>query len=153
MKIYNRRDFNAGLLFIALGVFFGGYATDYGMGTGQRMGPGYFPFILAAIMTLLGAIVLVMAFLPAEKQDPPEATDWRGLGLVLGSVLLFALAIPYAGFLISVIGLVFVAAMASSESKRLETVFLAVALMVLSVGVFSYGLELQFPVLPPVFTQ
>lgn len=153
MKIHNRRDFNAGLLFLGIGVFFGAYATDYGMGTGQNMGPGYFPFILAAIMVILGAIVLIMAFLPAEKQDPPEPTDWRGLGLVLGSVLLFAVALPYAGFLISVIGLVSVAAMASDESKRLETVFLALALMVLSVAVFSYGLEMQFPVFPPVFTR
>lgn len=153
MKIYNKRDFNAGLLFLAVALFFGVYSQDYSMGTATRMGPGYFPTLLAIILGLLGLIVLVMAFLKAETQEPPESTDWRGMGLVLASVLLFGLILPYGGFLIAVTVLVFLSATASQESKKVETVILATALAVLGVVVFGYGLELQFPVLPPIFTQ
>lgn len=153
MKIYNKRDFNAGLMFLAVALFFGFYAQDYSMGTATRMGPGYFPTLLAVIMGLLGLIVLGMAFLKVEEQEPPEPTDWHGMGLILASVLLFGLTLPYAGFLIAVFVLVGLSATASDESKRKETVVLAAALAVLGVTVFGYGLELQFPVLPPMLTN
>jgi hypothetical protein len=153
MKIHNRRDFNAGLMFIVIGLFFLVYAQDYSMGTANRMGPAFFPTMLSGIMLLLGLIVLVMAFLPVEEQEPPPPTDWRGFGLVLAGVFSFAVLLPVAGFLITVLALVGIAAAASHESKKRETVFLATGLVILGVVVFGYGLELQFPILPPFFTR
>ena len=153
MKIYNKRDFNAGLMFIVIGVFFMVYAQEYSMGTANRMGPAFFPTLLAGIMLLLGVTVLVMAFLPVEEQEPPPPTDWRGFGLVLGAILAFAILLPVAGFLLAVLVLVGIAAAASHESKRRETVILALGLVLLGIGVFGYGLELQFPILPPVLTH
>lgn len=153
MKIQNRRDFNAGLMFIVIGVFFGIYSLDYSLGNATRMGPGYFPLLLAIIVGVLGLIVLGMSFVPADAQEPPGPTDWRGIGLILASVLLFGLLLPYAGFLIAVLALVFLSAIGSPESKRKETALLAIGLVVLGISVFGYGLELQFPILPPILTQ
>jgi hypothetical protein len=153
MRIYNRRDFNAGLFFMAIGVYFAIYAQDYSLGTANRMGPGYFPALLAVIMLALGLTVLVMAFLKVEEQEPPEATDWRGLVLVLGAVLAFALLLPVAGFLIAVLALVSLASAASGESKPKEIAALAVALVVFAIAVFGYGLELQFPIIPPLLVD
>ena len=153
MKIQNRRDFNAGLMFLGIGLFFGVYSMDYSLGTATRMGPGYFPLMLAVIMGVLGLIVLVMSFVPADAQEPPGPTDWRGVGLILLSVLLFGLLLPFTGFLIAVLALVFLAAVASDESNMKETALLAIGLLIMGVGVFGYGLELQFPVLPPIFTR
>jgi hypothetical protein len=146
MRIYNRRDFNAGLLFMAIGAYFAIYAQEYSLGTANRMGPGYFP-------TLLAVIVFVMAFLKVEEQEPPEATDWRGILLVLGAVLSFAMLLPIAGFLISVLVLVGLAGAASKESKPKETAILAVALVIFAIAVFGYGLELQFPIIPPMLAN
>ena len=153
MRIYNRRDFYAGIMFVLIGAFFGLYAQDYSMGTANRMGPGYFPTLLSGIMLFLGLMVLIMAFLPKETQEPPEKTDWRGFGLVLVSVGGFALLLPVAGFLIAVCFLVFLAAAASEESNKKETVILAIVLAIVGITVFGYGIELQFPILPPAFTQ
>ena len=153
MRIYNRRDFNAGLLFMAIGAFFGIYARDYSLGTATRMGPGYFPTLLAVIMFALGLIVFVMAFLKAEEQEPPEPTDWRGFGLILGAVFLFSMVLPFAGFIIAVLLLVGLSALASHESKPKETVMLAVAMVIFGLAVFGYGLELQFPVIPTIFSK
>ena len=153
MRIYNRRDFNAGLLFIAIGAYFAIYAQEYSIGTANRMGPGYFPTLLAIIMLALGLIVFVMAFLEAEEQEPPEATDWRGVLLVLGAVLSFALLIPVAGFLIAVLALVGLSAAASKESKPKETALLAVGLVIFGIIVFGFGLELQFPIIPPMLVN
>ena len=153
MKIQNRRDFNAGIMFIVIGLLFGIYSLDYSLGSATRMGPGYFPLLLAIIMGVLGLMVLVMSFAKADAQEPPGSTDWRGIGLILISVLLFGLLLPYAGFLIAVLALVFVSATASHESKRKETVLLAIGLVLLGIGVFGWGLELQFPILPPILTN
>ncbi len=150
MRIYNRRDFNAGLLFIAIGAYFAIYAQEYSIGTANRMGPGYFPALLTVIMLVLGLIVFVMAFLKVKEQESPEATDWRSVLLVLGAVLAFALLLPVAGFLISVLMLVGLSGAASKESKPKEMAILAGALAFLAIGVFGYGLELRFPIVPPM---
>jgi len=72
MKIYNRRDFNAGLMFLAIGLGFGMYSLEYSLGTATRMGPGYFPLMLSIIVGVLGLIVLVMSFIPADESKTKE---------------------------------------------------------------------------------
>lgn len=47
LKIWNRKDFYAGLLFLFFGVVAILEARNYAMGTAARMGAGYFPYILA----------------------------------------------------------------------------------------------------------
>ncbi len=153
MKIHNKRNLYASLLFIAIGAVFATYSQDYPLGNANRMGPGYFPTLLSFILLVLGLIVLAMSFMQRESQEPPEATDWRGLGLVLGAVLLFALMLPHAGFVLSVFALVGVASLAGEESRWWETLLLASVLAALGVGVFGVGLELQFPIWPPVFAD
>jgi hypothetical protein len=61
MKIKNYQDFYAGLMFIIFGGLAAWLSTSYSMGTGARMGPGYFPFWLGIILAALGAITLVKA--------------------------------------------------------------------------------------------
>ena len=46
MNIESQKDFFAGLMFMSLGVAFAWGATFYSIGTGARMGPGYFPLML-----------------------------------------------------------------------------------------------------------
>jgi len=153
MKIHNKRNLNASLLFIAIGALFAVYSQDYPMGTANRMGPGYFPMWLAAILLALGGVVLSMAFIPRESQAPPEPTDWRGLVLVLGAVVLFAVLLPFAGFVVSVFALVGVASLASPESRLKETLVLAAVLAAMGVAVFGVGLELQFSTWPPALVH
>jgi hypothetical protein len=153
MRIHNRCDFNAGILFLLIAAFFAVYATDYSLGTATRMGPGYFPTMLAAIMAILGAITLGMAFSPLDAEDPPGRTDWRGMGLVLSSVLVFAVLLPIAGFLIAVMSLIILSSTASPEFRWKIVLPLATALCTLGYAVFGWGLELQFAIIPPILTR
>jgi hypothetical protein len=153
MRIHNRADFNAGVLFLAIAAFFAIYNLEYPIGTATRMGPGYFPLLLCGIMTLLGVITLAMSLSPKDAEDPPGPTDWRGMGLVLASVFLFAMLLPVAGFLISVMTLVILASTASREFNLKTSLILGVVLVLLGYGVFGYGLELRFSILPPALTQ
>ena len=50
MKIANYQDFFAGLFFILFGALAAYLSTSYNMGTGARMGPGYFPYWLGIIL-------------------------------------------------------------------------------------------------------
>jgi len=50
MKIRNQKDFYSGLLFVAIGAFFGIFARKYDIGTAKEIGPGYFPLILGIIL-------------------------------------------------------------------------------------------------------
>jgi hypothetical protein len=117
------------------------------------MGPGYVPLLLCGVMTLLGVITLGMSLSPKDAEDPPGPTDWRGIGLVLASVFLFALLLPVAGFLIAVSTLVILSSTASQEFRLKTSLILAAVLVVLGYGVFGWGLELRFSILPPALTQ
>ena len=49
MKIANGKDFWAGLMFVAFGLAFMFVARNYAMGNAVRMGPAYFPTVLAVL--------------------------------------------------------------------------------------------------------
>jgi hypothetical protein len=60
MQIKNPKDFWAGLMFLASGLFFALWAMEfYQMGTAVRMGPAYFPTVLGFLLAALGAVILL----------------------------------------------------------------------------------------------
>ena len=63
MKIINGKDLWGGLMFLGFGLGFVIASKNYNMGTAVRMGPAYFPTLLGALLAILGAIVLVRAFI------------------------------------------------------------------------------------------
>ena len=52
MNIKSQKDFFAGLMFMGVGTAFAWGATTYSIGTGARMGPGYFPLILGILLAI-----------------------------------------------------------------------------------------------------
>ena len=64
MHIRNQKDFWAGLLFSAFGLFFSGFGTRYAFGDAARMGPGYFPTVLGVLLIVLGAVIALGALSP-----------------------------------------------------------------------------------------
>ena len=71
MKIKNYQDFYAGLMFLIFGTLAAWLSTSYNMGTGARMGPGYFPFYLGVILAVLGLIILFMALGINDGKEHP----------------------------------------------------------------------------------
>lgn len=76
------------------------------------------------------------------------ATGERTMGLLLGAVALFGLLVKGLGLVLSVALLLVIAALASHESKVREVLASIVALSLLAVAVFLYGLNLQMPAWP-----
>ena len=153
MKIRNQKDFASGLLFIAIGLAFAYIATSYQMGTPAKMGAGYFPYYLGLLMAGLGLFVSITAMGKKAEENKLAKWDWKSVIWVTGSVILFAVTLPYMGLIVSLIVLIFVAAMASHEFHWKGTVVSAVILNVIAYVAFVWGLKLQFPVWPFFLTN
>ena len=61
MKLASQKDFFSGLMFIAAGGAFAVGATNYTVGEGARMGPGYFPLMLGSLLALLGLAITLLS--------------------------------------------------------------------------------------------
>ena len=156
VKVKSRKDFNAGLMFIAIGAIFAIGAmgvpalgfTGYPMGSALRMGPAYFPSILGCLLMLLGVVIFLDSFFIEEA--PPRPTKYRGLLWILGAVVVFGLLVgPLNGGLIfACLALMLLAAFGGYEFKLWEAITNAVVLTIASVSIFHYGLGLPFRLWP-----
>ena len=148
MHIRSQKDFWAGLMFIAFGAFFGGFGSRYAFGNAAQMGPGYFPTVLGVVMGLLGLMVTIKSVGAGAAEEQVARFDWRTLGLVLGSVVLFGLLLVPLGLVLSLFVLVVISSLASHEFAWRATLVNAVVLIAMCLGVFVWGLKLQFPIWP-----
>ena len=148
MHIRNQKDFWAGLLFTAFGLFFSGFGTRYTFGTAARMGPGYFPTVLGIILIIFGVVIALGALSPKTEESRVQKFSWATILLVLGSVVLFGLLLTRAGLIISLAAVVIVSSYASHEFGWRATLVNTVVLIALCLVVFVYALSLQFPLWP-----
>ena len=151
MKIKSQKDFFAGLVFMAMGIAFAWGATNYTIGEGARMGPGYFPLMLGLLLAAIGAGVVFEAMV-VETEDGEKigSMAWRPLGFIIGANVIFGiclggipkLGIPALGLMVGIYALTFT-----------EVAILATALAVISYLAFIMLLKLQFPVWPSFLTN
>ncbi|MDK3022598.1 tripartite tricarboxylate transporter TctB family protein [Cupriavidus taiwanensis] len=148
MRIRSQKDFASGLMFILVGFGFSWVARGYSMGTAAKMGPGYFPFWLGIVLALLGVLVLFGSLSSKTEEDSLARWDIKTLLWILGSVVLFGLLLKPLGMVLSVLVLVLVSSMASHEFSWKGAILNAVILVLISLGAFVYGINLQMPVWP-----
>lgn len=143
-KSPSRKDLASAAIFIAIGGYFALEAMNYQLGTPLRMGPGFMPLMLGTVLVLLGlAIAVVAMFRSEEGESQPFA--WRGIVLVLGSIIFFGATIRGLGFIPVVFVTAFVTALSSRENNPLGAVLIAIALTVLCLVIFVVGLGLMVP--------
>lgn len=148
MLIKSQKDFWSGVMFIAIGLFFAWFATDYQMGTAARMGPGYFPFWLGVIIAIFGALIAFSGMRPGATPDKVERFDFRTNLLVLGSIILFGILLRPLGLYLSLFILVVISSFASHQFGWKVTLANAIFLIVFSYVAFVRGLGLIFPLYP-----
>ena len=161
MVIKSQKDFFSGLLFIAVGVAFAWGATTYNVGTGARMGPGYFPLILGICMAILGGVIMFNALVvETEDGDKIGSWAWKPLFFIIAANLLFGLLLaglptigfPAFGLIAAIYALTFVASLAGEEFSFKAVFVLATILSIMSYAAFILLLKLQFPVWPAFLT-
>ena len=144
-------------MFAAVGGAFAAVSSTYTIGTGARMGPGYFPLVLGVLLAALGVLIAVRSFTSGpEGGDSVGRFAWRPLFFIIAANLAFgaclgglpSIGLPPLGLILGIFILTFVASLASDEFNPKETLILSIVLSVFSYGAFIKLLNLQFPVWP-----
>lgn len=153
MKIKSQKDFWSGLMFIAVGIAFAWGATNYSFGSSARPGPGYFPFGLGVVMSVLGAAVLFGA-LTVETEDGDPIGSWAGkpLLIIMVAVGLFGWTLPQLGLAIALPILIVMSSLAGDEFHWKDALISIVVLTLGSWLVFIKGLNLVIPLWPKFIT-
>ena len=138
-------DFWAGIIYIAFGVTALVAARDYGMGTALRMGPGYFPSLLAGLLTLIGIISAIRGL--RGTGDKVNGISLRGMILIAGPIVLFAMLLRDAGLLIALPVLIVTSSYASAHFNLVRSLLLAAGLTAFCSIVFIKGLGIPMPLL------
>ena len=157
MRIKSQKDFFAGLLFLALGVAFALGARTYNVGTGARMGPGYFPLMLGVVLAIMGAVeVFKSMVIETATGDKVGKFVWRPVGYIVGANLAFgvllgglpSIKLPAMGLIVAIFALTIISAKAGTEFKWKEILILSAILAVGSYLAFILLLKLQIQVWP-----
>jgi putative tricarboxylic transport membrane protein len=143
--VLNSKDVWGGAMLIAIGIAAVVIARDYPFGTSLRMGPGYFPTLLGAVIALFGLTLMVKGIMKAEAFE--GGWSLRALVLLPLSLVLFGVLMERAGFIPALAALIFGSAAAGTEFRLGEVALLTVALTAFAVAVFIWGLGLPYPLL------
>jgi lysylphosphatidylglycerol synthetase-like protein (DUF2156 family) len=141
-----RKDLLAGGTFVALGLAFAITSTTYELGTPLRMGPGFFPLVLGAILVLLGVLIAVTAFSGGGGDgDDIGPIPWKAAGLLVAALLFFGYTVRGLGIVPTLLVTVFLAAMAGRQARVVPALVIAASLTALSVLIFVVALQLRLP--------
>jgi len=135
-----------GLLMLMIGVGAMVEARTYNIGTLNHMGPGYFPVVLGAILAGIGGIMLIAAYLgPSGEVAEPKPSQLRGWICIILGVVAFPIIGKYGGFVPATFAIVFISALGERENTLRGITALALAMVAFCIGVFWWGLSIQFP--------
>lgn len=157
MNIKSQKDFFSGLMFMGVGTAFAWGATTYNVGSGARMGPGYFPLMLGVLLAILGAAITFKALVvETAGGDKIGKWAWKPLFFIIFANLIFgvllaglpSIKLPAMGMIVAIYALTFISSMAEAGWKVKNTFILATILAVGSYLAFVVLLKLQFPVWP-----
>ena len=142
-RIRSPEDFWSGLMFMGFGILAVIVSRDYPMGSAMRMGPGYFPMYLGGIMAILGSIITLSSFKVEGEKIKPFA--WRAMVMLTLGFSIFGWAIDHIGFVPALFMLIFCSALAGKEFKLLEMLVMSAVLIIGTIALFIYALNLPFP--------
>ncbi len=168
MRIKSERDFWSGLMFVAVGAVFAIGATRYSMGPAcapqepcaadlharwsqlsAQPGAGYFPFGLAILLAVVGAIVLFKSLtFESEGGDAIGAFAWRPLIVIVTAVAGFGAMLEPFGLAPTIPVLVIVASLASNVLSWKVVLANAVILTLGAWAFVVWGLKLAMPYWP-----
>lgn len=99
------------------------------------------------MLAIIGAIAVIRSFIAVGT--PIEAFAFKGLALVIVSVLVFGIIVRAAGLVVTLPLLVFISAYASIRFRWRTTLIVAAGLTIFCVFVFVKGLGIPLPIIGP----
>lgn len=144
---FDRVNAACGALFIVIGAFFLWHSLDLDIGTSMKMGPGYFPLVVAILLVLFGAIIVFQAFRVTGEALGDIA--WRGMAFILPSPIIFSLTVRGLGFIPAIFLTALFASMASMKMKLPIALIISASVTAFTTLVFVKGLGLPFRLFGP----
>lgn len=137
-------------MFMVIGIGFWYGAGSYQMGSAARMGPGWFPSVLGAIMTFLGVLIAALGLKNQSKWSATEGIGWTWQPVVIltAAVVLFGFALPTLGLIAAIIVLTVLSGVAAHDRHYKSLAMVTVIMCVFCAAVFVWGLKLQMKLFP-----
>jgi hypothetical protein len=142
------QDVLAGLMFVSFGAAALILGRDLQVGSASEMGAGYFPMVLGSLLVIAG---LAIALLGLRRGGAAfEFWSMRATVFVGAAFVVFAVAIEWAGLLLTAPVCTMLAAMGTVRFRLAPHAVLAVAASLVAVGVFIWALKIPIPLLPQI---
>lgn len=141
-------DLIAGGIFVLIGGAFVVGSLGYELGTPLRMGPGYFPLLVGAILAALGLAIVVKGLIAGDVISF-GTIPWRAVILIVVAMLFFGFTVMGLGFVPTSAVTALLTTLASSRVRPLTAVAVAVGLTVASTLIFIVGLQMRIPLFGP----
>jgi hypothetical protein len=126
LRLRNKIDLAAGLLLVAVALFFISRGAALRMGTASEMGPGFFPALLSWVLLLLGIAMAARAF--SQGAAAFELPGWRPLLTIVAGPALFGLLVTKLGLFLTIVIVALVGRLGLRERLGLESAIVAVLL-------------------------
>ena len=123
-------------------------SLGYELGSPLRMGPGYFPLVVGAILVALGLAVVVKGLVAGEV-IAFGPVPWRAVAVITLAVVFFGLTVRRLGFVPTSAVTALLTTLASRHIRLAAAVAVAAGLTMVSTLVFVVGLQLRIPLWGP----
>lgn len=100
----NNRDVIRGICLMGIALLFGLQSLQYRMGELTRAGPGMFPLLVSSMLLLVAIAIIVRGVVAARI---PMTFSLKNMGLILGSLVAFALVSQHVNMAAGIVVLVF----------------------------------------------
>ena len=145
MKNRDFRDILGGLVMVGVGLFAVIHAQRYELGELQRMGPGYFPVALGALLAILGVFIMIPAFF---RPGTSIKVEWSSLIWVTIGIVAFGLLLDKLGLVLTSALMVILTSMPALDMGWKTRIILAAIVALITYLIFSFGLGMVIPVWP-----
>jgi putative tricarboxylic transport membrane protein len=140
IRIRDPKNFACAGLFVGLAIVLALSALSLPIGAAGRMGPGYFPLVLALILGGLGLLLALNSL--RFDGEPVSNFEWRGFILVTLAIVAFGATISRLGFIPAMVISVGISILASERFRPTTAIWLIVCLVIFCWAVFVWGLGL-----------
>ena len=137
----NNRDLLRGMCLIGIALVFGVPALRYPIGDLARAGPGMFPLFISFLLLLVGLATVIRS---GFVERTPMMFSVKNMGLILGSLVVFAVVSRTLNMTLGIILLVFCAALAAPPYSMVRNLQIAAVLIAIAFAFQRlFGLELN----------
>lgn len=139
------KDLLGGALMTIIGLASVGGGLRLNVGTLVHMGPGFFPVAVGVILSFIGVVIALTGLRNGGSTIASIKPDWRGWGCIVAAMVAFVVLAAYGGLVPATFAVVFISALGDRKNSLRQSLLLALAMVVVSVLVFRWGLKLQLP--------